>query len=65
MLIPPLKKSLPVDLVDRVGAYLRSTHSPEEANAHMDALKSFKELRGKCISIAEPSPDNIDTLLRC
>jgi hypothetical protein len=64
MLIPPLKKSQPCDIKDRCGQYLRSTHSPEEAAAHADALKSLQDQRTKCISIVEPSAENIEILLR-
>ncbi len=64
MLIPPLKRSVSVDFADRVGKYLASTHSPDEAANHSDALRSLTELRNQVINATEPSDANCDVYLR-
>mmetsp|Transcript_17704 Transcript_17704/g.34619 ORF Transcript_17704/g.34619 Transcript_17704/m.34619 type:complete len:254 (+) Transcript_17704:124-885(+) len=64
MLIPLLKKSNPADFADRVGKYLASVHSPEEAAHHAEALKHLNSLRAKCLGAVEPNEANTEMLLK-
>lgn len=64
MLIPPLKNSFNANFADRVGKYLASTHTPEEASHYANALRDLTELRTKVINAVEPSDTNIDMYIK-
>lgn len=64
MLVPPLKKSVVIELTKRLSTYIEKAHSPAEAASQSDAINKLGELRTACIQVKEPNEASVNLLIR-
>ena len=64
MLVPPLKKSIVIELTKRLHTYIEIAHSPAEAASQSESIAKLGELRTACIQVKEPNEASLNLLIR-